>query len=376
MKLFLLTLWQKIKSKKYIILGCVVITVVVLSIILPSKKTNIVTNTPTPTSTPLVGNYYTKTEPKRPDQSIVYLLNRFDSLSNIIGYTWNENKIVYATKDGIFKLWKNEPIVTTPISYASFNSTGEGIYANNSDYFLFKSEDETSVKIGSNLNKPQINEGGTYLVYQNINSLDILSLKDNTISTLNLPSNPNISFGWIDNKDLVYVFNKNTNEINLYDLSAKQIGQTKMNSGTHFIGFSPDGDKIITELSGTLLISNVGDKPLVSVQFDQGSIFHICWINSTEFVLTQTLERGSLGLFDDFMWKVDTNGNKLFLANSYPITNKFNLNIKTFINQDKNTLIFNENKGKIWTLSLIPGRVSTYSEQGISFYKLPTNRED
>jgi len=299
-----------------------------------------------------------------------YSFNRFDSLTSIIGLSWNGNKIVYATKDGIFKLWKNEPIVTSGINYIDFNSRGQAVYAANNDYFFFNSSNNSNSKIGSNLNEAQINTNATYVLYRTTGSMNLLSLSNTDIKKLKLEGNSVFSFGWIESKDFFYLYNLKLKEISLYDTDLKLINTIKTEKKGDFLGFNSDGNKYVTYQNDTLTVNDVSTNSSMVVELDKGSSPFVYWTSASDFLLIETLERGNLGLFADYLWSVNINGQTSFLTNSFPIPNKLNTKIKIFINQDKNTVLFSENNGRMWTLSMKPSYITTYNEQGVSLYKI------
>ncbi|HTK03779.1 MAG TPA: hypothetical protein VL401_03380 [Alphaproteobacteria bacterium] len=375
MKQFLSKIVLVIKKRKKLFIVIFVILTLYIGLFIFTKRqptTNKIL--PSPTSSP--NTNLSNTNYKRVENAPVYILNRFNSLTDILGYTWQDNKIIYATKNGIFTLWQNKQLVNKQIDYINFNPNGKAIFSNQNIYYLFDSFENSTKQIGSDLGSPQLSGSGNYVVYQKENLLNLQSVKNNQTKTLNLTDSQNINFGWARNNDSFYIYKRNLNLIDIYDINLTLINTIKINGNSRLIDISEDSQKLITVNKNSLSLIDSHGNTLNTFEFSQSSTLNSYWIDTNQAFVIETVKRGSLDLFDDYIWVVDTNGNKKFITNSYPITNKLNLKTKLFTNKNKDFIVLNEKSGKLWILSLVPSKIATYLEEGVSFYPIGSNYKE
>ncbi len=314
--------------------------------------------------------------PTRTSTQPVYLLNRFNSLNNVIDSAWFGNKIIYATKDGVYELWQNNPIIKSNIKSVNFSSKGNFIYNNNNGYYLFNLEDRSSFKLeieGQNL---IMNDNGDLIAYFTENSLTIYEISSGSKKEIAKGDIPNLKIKWLKNSNLISLHSKREGSVELYDSNLNLINKIDNEPGDITVSMSPDQNKIVYSNNNILTIKDLKSKSQTKIEFKNSVSLNMYWIDSNKFFTIETSERGDLDIFDNYFWIINVNGVKEFISNSFAIPNKINTETSVAIDSNNKFIILNENKGKIWILSLVPSQTPIYSESGISLYKIPVTDQD
>jgi hypothetical protein len=314
-------------------------------------------------------------EYKRVDSNNVYLINRFDTISEIIEPAWYDNKIVYATKFGIYNLWENKQITTTQMAEADFSENASVVYVQNNKLFHANFLTNTNELIDTSSSKAKINNSGSF--YNKNGSLVVANLenKETKDSTINVSQNKD--FDWITNSQLLYVYNKGIPSVDVYDTNFLKISEYQIGKEELFYGLSPELKYLATTSGDTLYLKNVSSSNFTEYKFTESSKISVNWISSNQVFVTEKVRRGIYDLYDQYFWIIDADSkSKIYLTNSMVIPNKINENITPKMNKEKTAIILTENNGKIWIISLIPSYLSVYKEEGLSFYKIETNTQE
>lgn len=369
-------------KKKAILIGFLITVIFIVFIVIldewPNKKNQ--TDTTGPTSSPLVvGNTNEKEfDSLKRSGGEIFLLNRFDSLIGVVGYGWNENKIIYATDDGVYMLWKNQQILKENILDITFDNNGGFTYSNNSNTYYYSPGGEL-VELNINpKNTMKISDNGDHILFDDQEGvLSILKIDDKSIKKTDSVVDENNTTKWIDYSNYFLIHDRKKSLISVYDTNIQKINQYKIEKGDVFLGISPDLEFLVTKKEDNMFVSNQKTGETVIYKFTNSKELRIKWVDEKKFYVNQEVPRGIYDLYDQFFWFIDISAkNKKLLTNSMPIQKKINSEIDIKLNKDKTAILFSENEGKIWLISLIPNKIGVYRENGIYFYKVDNLSEE
>lgn len=316
-------------------------------------------------------------EYKREDPDNVYLINRFDTVSEIIEPAWYENKIVYATKLGIYSLWENKQIMRTQINEADFSENGNVVYVQSGNLFQANFLTSTNESVDTSSSKAKINNSGGFAIYDKNGSLMMFNLENKEIKDSNMNVSKSKDFDWVPNSQYFYVYNKDVPSINVYDTNFQKISEYQIGREEFFYGLSPDLKYLATASGDTLYLKNVSSNSTIEYKFTESSEISANWISGNQVFVTEKVTRGFYDLYDQYFWIINADSkSRIYLTNSMVITNKINENIIPKMNKDKTAIMLTENNGKIWIISLVPSYLGIYKEEGLSFYKIETNTQE
>jgi hypothetical protein len=307
----------------------------------------------------------------RSDVNSVYLINRFDSLVGIIGYAWVSNKIVYATQNGIYELWQNKQLLADKIASISFDKSGNCVYSNGTDTYYFNIEQLEKVKLDIGGKNPKISSSGNYLLSTNSENIYLFNIATKNSVLLPVSTTTNKDIGWVSDTDNFLVYNKNSRLLQIYNKDSQLLREFQINETESFVNINSDLGVLLTSSSSGIVAKNTKTSESIVYKFTDSIDLKTHWIDSDKFYVNQKVNRGLYDLYDQYFWLVDTSiQNKKLLTNSMVVTNKINADIDISINQGKTALLFSENNGKIWVISLITNKIATYLENGVSFYTM------
>jgi len=313
------------------------------------------------------------TEYKRPNTNQAFLINRFNSLPNMIGYLWIGNKIIYATPNGIFDLWKNKQIVSDQI--VNLLGTNPNIVYQKTNNTLMLKEVNTvqPVKIGSLIVNPKIDYIGQYILYSKNDFLWIKNLTSNLSSGAQIKISPNIKFDWIPSSQ--YLYTVDGDKLSVYDTNLKSIKEYKVTNNEDFVGLTSDLNHIITQNNEKINIKNIQNGETQTYNFTPNSTINSFILDESNILVIEKIKRDIYDLYDQYIWIINiTNNSNKFLTNSLVIPNKINELIAPKINSDKTAILLSENNGKIWVISLLQSKLPIYNENGISFFTVDATR--
>lgn len=352
----------------------IIVTLSIITIIIALTPPPPSPTTPTSNSQPIKNIFYKNSNSSSPstgfqnltedpEESTAYFINRIDSLLNVTGYSWSKDHLIYSTPTGIYKTGTNQPLLKTSIDYITWSWNGTAVYQHNNKWFIFTPPNQSQPLPLSGKN-PLISPNGQHLVAQTQNSLNLVNLQKNYSQSLNLSyNNPqptwslftnNLAF--IDQQELTIVPTQKDSKPQSYPLSKKY----------QLLALSPEANQVaLAEDHSLLLLSLPNNKPLFSVNFTPKAKLKAAWLNSDKLIIIETVSTNDNNHIDDFIWEVDSTGQKKYLANSMPILNRLNLNHQLFPNPDLTTLPLIENQYTLWVMALTPNQFPNYGPKGL-----------
>lgn len=370
-KVSLIDRFKNMSRNKKIVSALAVLSFIsiVFIVVVSSKK-----NTTTSVSPTNITTNVTETQlgPKIINGNDVYLLNRFDSLDEVIGYSWLENIIIYATKDGIYSLWQNKQIIRGPISQIQFSKNGNAVYSNSSGVYFADSALQYSKILDITDTKARISDTGNYILYTEGGNLIARKIEDDSNKSIAITQDRNTTTGWISDSDYIYFYNKGSSTVDVYNTDFQKIQSFKINKDQEFIGINSTLSLVATKSKENLYIKETKTDETTVYTFTSGSELTVNWIAQDKVFVTERVLRGIYDLYDQNFWIITASTKyKKFIADSTSMKNKANTSIEPLINKDSTVMLITENNGKIWTISLIPTRMVTYTEKGVTLFNLP-----
>jgi len=334
----------------------------------------------TPTST-ITDNVNYKDDdnniPKYNNKDEPFLMNTFETPERVIGYTWNDNKIIYASKSGIYELLDNKSIYKSNIESVFFsNNSSIAVIKDVSGYFL--------IDLSNQIKTPINIDSKTIMFDNNINNAmytDKLGLKvqdlTNNSNILIKPDNDNYRYGWIYNRNKFFIFYPDTKSLEIYDISGQKTASFKIKDNYSFLSISPDINKVIASDENNIYIINLNNGNTLISPFKNTTEIKIDWISEDEFIVTEKEYLLNMQVYDQYLWIVNTAGKRTFFSNSIPITSKINIDKNILINRERTAVLTIDNTGSLWVYALKPSYIPTYTEDGVYLYKVPdVSRED
>lgn len=358
------------KKRIYLFIGLFVFVdlIIITAFFLYNRKT-------TPTSTPAPSSRIIQAQSPLPraSDSPSYFVGKVETLFPVIGFTWVNDNLIYATKEGIYEAGTNTPLLVRPISYISFAKNGDAVLANGNLWYVYRHSDKSVSQIAFQGNNPHLSFDFTKLVWINKNSVNIYDLSKNTnqtvtakntIETLTLANNTGL---------LAVKTQSNTSpSIEVYDFGLIKKSDAAANKDDSLLGITPDGQYLAISNLEELDIrpsANPG-KTEIKFTFTPGSTLQSSWISNNRLIVIETLSADPAGRKINYIWSIGKDGSKLFLVDSKPIPGKINTIMPASINFSQNAIALAEKNGAVWLVSLAPGKFPYYTAAGFSLYPL------
>ncbi len=376
--------WNWIKNYKYKIIFFIFIVFVAFY---PYKKegdNNLKSKDVNPSPSPISMSrdnfsFDNNDTPKYSDRTEAYLLNSFETPNIVNEFAWNNNKIVYASTNGIFELERNTKIFDGQIQQSFFDVKGTRsliLQSNKAVLLDLKNNLKQEINIDFTKNSLKTDDNLNYVLY--IGSKDdlvhIYDLNINSDKTI-IDSN-SYEFNWIFKQNKFYLYNTSSGDVNVYDTDLQKVDIFKINNG-QLLSISSDLNRIITTDEKHLFINDTNNNTLFKNEFKNTRDLLLFWIDTNNFIVIEKVNLDYLDLYDQFLWIMDIDGKIKYLSNSEPITTKLNTKISPKINDEKTAFMVTDNRNQIWVYSLKSGYIPTYTSDGIYLYKVPdVSRED
>ena len=362
-----------IKHKKPFIISLVFLFLLLLFLLSTAqKKTKKLEASPSLPQPPAADFSSLLNNQSKPDETYQsFYLNRVDSLSQVNGYSWTQNQLLYSTPNGIFSAKDNHALLSDTINKISWNNHAQAAYAKNNQWFLFDTATNQSTSLLLSESTVSLHPTLPYLVGAKQTAISVYSLSDTNDPLITLNAN---KFFWANQAPVII---SQASTISIYDLSANSSVTFSPPPGGELQGISADG-KIVSfyfPKSQNLSFFDQEGKELQTVNLPDTEKLQSYWLDNERLVTIATSAPDSLGRIIDFIWLVDINGNKKFLANSQPIPNKLNPSIPVYMNADKNVIGLVENNKTIWILSLLPDQFPSYYQESVNFFN-PSTKGD
>lgn len=370
---------KKVLKDKRFYLGLIIILAIIANVVFKTKKENITPGSIKPTEKPIEYKLNFKKDSdnnikRTGDQS--YLLNGHEALDGIINFSWKGNEIIYATKNGVYNLWKNQKLFTAEIENIEFSSSNnKAVFNNINGLFLLDLEAKESKKIYANIHGFKINDNGNYLLLVDDKNLVTVNLTNAQIRIYEIKIDT-FDYRWITDSNKFYVYNSDNNLVSIYDTEFQKLNEFSIEKGSRFTDIDPLSQNIIFERESEYFVRSLSSNIVSKINIKDYNNYSFKWITADKILLIAKKDRGFLDLYDQDIY-LFANNEIEYLTSSVPIKGKINIQIFPKINKENTSIIFLEKDVKIWSISLIPNRLPSLTENGIGFYGVPSiNRQD
>jgi hypothetical protein len=359
---------------KRIYIGLIILLAIFANIAFSTKKENVTPTSTKPTEKPIEYKLNFKKDSNNDIKRIEsqsYLLNGHDTLSGVVNFSWKANEIIYATKSGVYNLWKNQKLFTATIDTIEFSSSNNKAVFNNSDgLFLLDLETKESKKIYSNIPSFKINDNGNYLLFVDGKNLITINLINTQIKTSEIKTDTT-DHKWIANSNKFYIYDSDNNIISVYDTDFQKLNAFSIEKGSNLAEIDPLSQNIIFERESEYFVQNLQNNKVSKISIKDYNNHAFKWLTTDKILLIAKKDRGFLDLYDQDIY-LFVNNKIEYLTSSVPIKGKVNTLVYPKINKDNTAIALLENNGKIWTISLIPNKLPSLTENGIGFYNIPS----
>jgi len=327
--------------------------------------------TPTPTS---VRTPSAAPKPITERSKKSYLMNKIiSSKPPINGFSWTDkDKIVYSSPQGIFAAGNNEPLISDGIQFISWSDNGTALYQSDSKWYLFSIGAEGKTKTFTrSFNNPLISPDGSYVADFTQNTLELIKTTSNESQKHEFDSKIN-SLAWSGNSEkiIVSLITPQKNSLITLDTNLSRITQSNFNPESVLLSLSANGNWIALKDNNALLVYNPKNDKETTIELNPNSSIITKWLSNYDFILLETFNDES-GFQEDHFYRLGVSGSKEYLANSFPIVNRINNKLSPAINIRKDTILFLENEGGFWLLSLLSEKLPTYTTGGLLYSPLP-----
>lgn len=302
-----------------------------------------------------------------------FIIQRTISLPTTLDYSWDEEKLIYATENGVFEAGTNKNIIDSKITYANFNSIGNGIYNTGVSWNTYDPTTNTSSSIQMKGKSPVINKVGDYVVSSEESIIFITNTKTGESYSVKLNSPPS-KYSWAYDVNQIAISTKSNEEetITVYDTDLEELKKTTLPLDSQFIDISSDASTIAYKSNDSLnLINTRSGKNVFQIGTLKNSVVAGNWIDKTNFILIETIEN-QIGVPRSSITKVATDGTIKFLTTDDPMVNKIDTSIYMKPNRAGNVIPLAGDTSNFWILSLIPNQVADYRSRGVIFYPAPS----
>jgi len=363
------------KHKKLIVFTALFFIVILISVI--STRTITTEDESQTTPSPKQTTEKVTIPSKSPTRTILaepFLLNVISgSKTNITDYAWNENVLLYSTNNGIFDAKNNELIVSKNITYLNFGEKAFAVFKSLDGWFVFDPYTKQQLKTNIQGSGAKINQDGKLIASISENTLYLHNTESNETKSVNSDSKVS-QYKWANQSNNLAVYAESGN-FTLYDefLTAQKSFQV----GSHtFLDISPNANLLVFTLNNNLKIFDLETEQIVlETSFDEKSELSGNWINENDFILVETNSNNPIGRVNNNLWKINMSGNITFLADTKPILRKIQTQTEFKTDSSTSALPLIENNSKLWILGLKTSQLPVYDENGLSFFKMPTQRQ-
>ncbi len=302
-----------------------------------------------------------------------FFLNRIDTLPGVNGYSWSQNELIYSTRNGIYSAENNQALVDAKIDSIAWNRLAQAVYSQTGQWFWADAKTKEVKPIPLTGQMVKLNPTQPYLAVKNNSSLKVFSQTD-YISPKESFDNQVVNFFWANDWPILAV---QTNQVEIINIASKEKSVFPLPTGAQLKGISPQGNliNIYSPLDKNLLFTDRNGKTVATVNLPDTDSLAVSWLDDKDLIVLATSQPDSLGRVIDFIWLVNTDGSKKFLANSQPIPNRLDPLIPVFPNADKNVVGLVENNNTVWILSLLPDQFPSYYQRAVNFF-IPSTKGD
>lgn len=365
---------KKVLNDKRFYLILIIILAILANVVFRTKKENITPVSTEPTEKPIEYKLNFKKDSDnniKRTESRSYLLNGHEALEGIINFSWKDNEIIYATKNGIYNLWKNQKVFTAEIDNIEFSSlNNKAVFNNTNGLFLLDLETKESKKIYTKILNFKINDNGNYLLLVDGKDLVTINLTNTQIKTYEVKIEIS-DYKWVTDSNKFYIYDLSNNLVSIYDTEFQKLNEFSIEKGSVFIDIDPLSQNIIFEREGEYFVRSLSKNIISKINIKNYNGYTFKWMTTDKILLIAKKDRGFLDLYDQDIY-LFVNNEIEYLTSSVPIKGKINTLTFPKINKDNTSIVLLENNSKIWTVSLIPDKLPSLTENGIGFYNVPS----
>jgi len=359
-KLFNIILTFSKQHKTLIVLVAVVLIIYLTIVVLnKNKKEETPSLTPTPTATLIT-----------PTPGASYFLNQImNSKPPVSGTTWVGDDLYYSNNTGFFNASSNNVINKDVVTFVSLSENGKTIYFNSKEWWFYDIATKNERLLTGEFAYPKLSPDGAYFVDCRGSFVYIYNTNDFNVIEKNIGTNlTKCDWAKSSNNIAVMIVRENNFAVKIYNNKLEEQGSFESEVPIDLVSVSPNAEDLLVEQSGALnLVGSSGT--ITTIYSNPKSKYTSNWIDDKNVVIIET-RFDNKGKQTDFFWKYKISGKMEYLTNSMPITGKVNTNVFPSLNQRKNTIALSENGGRIWLLSLDPGKMAFYSDKGLTFLEM------
>jgi len=302
-----------------------------------------------------------------------YLMNKvIESKPPINGYSWTDSDTIsYSSPQGIYVLGNNEPLVSGNIQFISWSDNGTALYQSDNKWYLFAIAAEGKTKTYTrSFSSPLISPDGSYIADFTQNTLELIKTTSNESLKHEFDTKIN-KIAWSGNSENIIVssITSQQNSLIILDTNLGRLTQSNFKPEAFLSSLSANGDWIAIKDGSELLVYNPKNDKEIKIDLKPKSSIVTKWLSNYDFILLETFN--DINDFqEDHFYRLSVSGGKDYLANSFPLVNRVNVKLDPAINIHKDTVLFLENEGGFWLLSLLSSYLPTYTSGGLIYTPL------
>jgi hypothetical protein len=293
-----------------------------------------------------------------------YYLNQIVTNEGIVtGFSWNGNKNIYSTKNGIFESGTNQIVINNKIDDIRWSDSFNAVVKSNNTWKILDYKNKKLIDIPVDLQNPIIDNQGKRIADFVKNSVFIYNTDDFKFKEVKFEEPVKKVFFASSNEDFVVSTNFATKSY-IYSIDSNFTISKKFDSNNDYTlsSISLDGKLLALVIKNKLSISDFNTFLLNDNYLDKSSL-NVGFRSNTEFVVVEKYKDNIDRILDN-IYISNVSGKRFKLSDSRPLINRINTDMPIVFNDNKSIATFGENKGKTWILSLKSNLYPTYSNTG------------
>jgi hypothetical protein len=360
--------WYYFNKKRLLLpllLSAIALILYIAARFITEKSPDIRKDQSQPAVTPTVVPYQNPI-PRNPG-AMPYLINRTNTLSDVVSYTWSENILIYSTPGGIYRGGSNQILFEGVIDYINFNKEGEAVFKSDNGWYLFKNESAETINLETEADSVMLNKNADILSYVYADNIITRTPTGKGLGSIQIPQNTR-DIKWIYDKNLLAInFSKNNERnISIYDKDLVHEITIKIPNNATFLDVTANGRYISYRLDNKIVLKNTDNFSEVHFEFNEKRSLKGNFIDNRNFIAIETTPVDSIGRLTNYIYRLKPTGNITYLSNTNPIPNKIDTDVYLKSNASGNVVPLVEIEGKIWLMSLVAGDLPFYTENGVT----------
>jgi len=352
------------RRKFFNALGISLVFLLILILILTKNKKGPTKSTPEPQSQKTSFSQSNTEIPYTYNEREEYYINQIvTNLIPVTGYSWNGDKLIYSTDNGIYEAGTNTPVVNLGIESIKWSDSFNALIKSNGKWSRLIYSENRNEDINLPLNNPILSPDGNKILDFKNNQVFLYDIKNNINHNIKFDEPVENIFFVNNSKDIIVstVFGESTY---VHKLDSSLINMVTLNFDKEYrlSSISPTGNNFILVHQNQLIIASFEGTVYKDLFLNKSELVTL-FRNNQDFVVVEKY-RDNLGRVLDNIYLSDILNKRIKISDSKPITNRINYNIPLMKNGSGVIISFAENKGKIWIVSLKPNLYPTYSTSG------------